>query len=182
MSKYKNVKTVIDGITFDSKKESTMVDVICENCKEIFKTYQCYLKRKRKRRYCSKKCEAEARTYNNTVDKWKGGHISKSTGYKYVRYNGKQVEEHRLVMMKSLGRSLETTECVHHVNGNKTDNRIENLQLTTREEHPGLHPKRNAVKCTICGKVKKHHARGLCGTCYHYQFMHKGLTLYAKQI
>ena len=46
---------------------------------------------------------------------------------------------HRLVIENKIGRRLKTDEVVHHINENKSDNRIENLELMTREEHTSHH-------------------------------------------
>lgn len=73
---------------------------------------------------------------------WKGGrHLDKS-GYvlvyqpdhPYARRMGyknsrKYVLEHRLVVEQHLGRTLTRQEVVHHKNGDRTDNRLENLEL-----------------------------------------------------
>ena len=49
------------------------------------------------------------------------------------------VLEHRWVMEQHIGRRLLKSEDVHHINGNKKDNRIENLEVFTHSEHTRLH-------------------------------------------
>lgn len=86
-------------------------------------------------------------------------------GYRYIWRNGAAVAEHRDMMERHLGRQLHVDDVVHHKDGNKTNNVIENLEVLPRALHTSLHrPKRKP--CAICGKDDPHQARGLCGKHY----------------
>jgi hypothetical protein len=82
----------------------------------------------RRRQYCSQVCFYER---NNGKTK-----STKSSKYKKVYVVGKgNIWEHRHILEQNLGRPLKGWEIVHHINGNPSDNRIDNLMIVTPTEH-----------------------------------------------
>lgn len=75
----------------------------------------------------------------NTVLKRENGtgHVNKH-GYIHVNNkDGKRKFQHRIVMEQHLSRELLSNETVHHINGDRADNRIENLELWSSSQPPG---------------------------------------------
>lgn len=70
-----------------------------------------------------------------------GGYIAvKADGHPMAWVqNKKYALEHRLVASQMLGRPLGSKEVVHHINGNRADNRPENLMVCSQAEHMRAH-------------------------------------------
>lgn len=63
--------------------------------------------------------------------------VEKRNGYAFIKVNGKSIKQHKYVMEQHLGRSLRPGETVHHKNGVRDDNRLENLELWSTDQPAG---------------------------------------------
>lgn len=125
----------------------------CINCgkNRYFKQYEI---KYNSCKFCSKKCYLDF-SFGENNNNWKGGITLDKRGYvllnrpEHPKNHNNYVYEHILVMEKHIGRYLTDIEEVHHINGNKGDNRIENLFLCSNH---GVHMKLEAGWKLIDGK------------------------------
>lgn len=99
--------------------------------------------------FCSRPCEARGRRVPDdrriTSDGYVSIRLPEDWPYQGQRYDGTMLE-HRYVMTVALGRRLRSDETVHHINGDRADNRLENLQL-----RQGKHGRGVKMTCQDCG-------------------------------
>lgn len=149
------------GSLIDKKQKRPYILVSCSVCgkEEWVITQRSMIPRlcrscKAKELYKNGKTLQRVNSGNNHPG-WKGGINQRSDGYVnvYVDSNhpyfpmakitskfGGYVLEHRLVMAENLGRFLRDDEIIHHYNGQKSDNRLENLYLMTSKAHRQVIP------------------------------------------
>jgi len=136
----------------------------CERCHEDYVNPA----NRKNRKYCSRSCASQVFMDKNpdffkgeNSGNWCGGRIM-CKGYVLLHrpqhpvcQNNKRkyIAEHRIVMEEHLGRYLESYESVHHKNGCRDDNRLENLELWTKVHPYGVRVNDlpHCPTCT-CGK------------------------------
>lgn len=102
---------------------------------------------KEHQQYCSKSCAIsannKARGRNMTGKMTSEGFVGTNVqGYTTIRINGVRKTMHRHIMEQHLGRPLGSHEHIHHKNGDRSDNKLENLEVWStliRQQPPGIH-------------------------------------------
>ena len=139
---------------FDSVVKIKSIWLACGNCGD--ERWVRYIPSKQPN-LCKKCYDIERKKYayrGEDSHAWRGGRILRKGGYIAIHLSpdspffsmadgNHYVPEHRLVMAQYLGRCLASSEHIHHLNGIRDDNRIENLEIATPSEHtPQAHYKR----------------------------------------
>lgn len=129
------MKTLRDK-QIQKNSDTKLVPVPCQMCGEIR-----YIQSRSIAKYCkpcksihAKEVGARLHKYDNRPD---GYVFLNSKGYARVVVNGRAVCQHTYVMEQHMGRKLYKGENVHHINGVKDDNRIENLELWSTSQPAG---------------------------------------------
>jgi hypothetical protein len=151
-----------------------MINMLCDQCGKEYKTHKAWAK-KYSHHFCSKICKYKwnktltgywkgkkmpfYKRPNRKISgelnpNWKGGKRMDKSGYILIYFPNHPyadgdgyVREHRIILEKHLNRYLFPQEVVHHINGDKSDNRIKNLLLLPNEsEHQKLHAKQRKEK------------------------------------
>ncbi len=106
----------------------------CSECGKVFRPHRSSGK------YCSRKCSwANNGGHNRQPETWWTDRKGYMSGRVWI--NGKHVfiRKHRWIMEQHIGRPLSKTEVVHHINEDKQDNRIENLEIIQFGNHSTNH-------------------------------------------
>lgn len=117
----------------------------CERCERIAPAHHYNA-----RRFCSLACRNSGMVGDRSGN-WRGGRWVNPAGYVRIVPHGRQrIFEHRYVMEQMIGRALFSHESVHHINGQRDDNRPENLELWVSGHPVGIRATDALPHCATC--------------------------------
>jgi hypothetical protein len=129
------------------------IKVQCPNCKEYRWVQERYFNKENFSSWC---CACQAGKKGSDSHNWHGGkrhsvkgyikiYVTPDSPFASMRHPDGSILEHRLMMAKHLGRPLKPEEIVHHKNGIKSDNRLDNLEINTLSTHMSFHAKKKEL-------------------------------------
>jgi hypothetical protein len=123
------------------RRNRKLADKTCPHCGGSFKPHRAAS------RYCSRPCQwANNRPGNIKGESWWVNAKGYICGRIWTAQGPRNVRKHRFIMECHLGRKLLPGEDVHHINGDRQDNRLENLELLSASEHALLHNREKRAK------------------------------------
>ena len=123
------------GVSFDKRRRGDKC--IVANCDRVGGSGDSLCHKHHYRKQQGLPLDAEGDLRNRHKVKNGTRRLLKDTGYMQIKITGGFIYEHRHVMQEHIGRMLESHETVHHLNGNRADNRLENLELWSSSHPPG---------------------------------------------
>ena len=154
-----NIGDIISSNKLELTGQCSMVYAECPNCHEL--RWQRLSKYKKGINILCLSCSKSGPLNPG----WTGGRLINAKGYchmclqkdspYYAMTDGRRgrVLEHRIIMAEHIGRCLDTSEVVHHINGIRNDNRIENLELISGKGKHNTHENENII--TLINEIKR---------------------------